>query len=463
MPVLVRRCLASVRRRLGVRLRSALAAAVVVAVTSLLAGGVLLITARAILLDNVNTAADDRAAQIAASVKGGGSDLGSLLRPSARDRTVVQLLDERGMVIAASDALSGQAPMSPLRPPTGKRVNDQRRLAGAHDEPFLIVALGVTTPAGNRTVLVGESLDAVGDSTEAIIVALLLGLPLLALVVGGATFLFVGRTLRPVEAMRRQAALITSRNLHARLPVPAADDEIAALASTMNTMLDRIESASAAQRRFVGDASHELRSPLATVQANADLLDGADLAETAARSVGRIRTESARMARLVEDLLLLARVDDDGLRLRRQEVDLDDLVYTERERLAFEHPELTVRATIEPVRVTGDADGLLRVVRNLIDNSARHAATTVTVTVAARDDTAEIMIGNDGPPIPAADRERIFDRFVRLDDSRSRVGGGTGLGLAIARDIVGAHGGTLTVDDLDEGAAMRIRLPLALQ
>jgi signal transduction histidine kinase len=456
--------LLTLRRRLGVRLRSALAAAVVVVVTSLLAGGVLLVTARSVLLDNITTRADDRAAQVAAALAGGGSDLATLLRPSARDRTVVQVLDASGAVLAASDALSGQSPMSPLRPVTGQRVREQRHLPGTRDEPFRIVAQGVSTTSGPRTVLVGESLDSVDDGTGAIIVALLVGLPVLAVVVAIATFLFVGRTLRPVEAMRAQAALITSRNLHERLPVPAADDEIAALAATMNTMLDRIEAASAAQRRFVGDASHELRSPLATVQANADLLDEflgrADLPEPAARSVGRIRTESGRMARLVEDLLLLARMDDDGLRLRRQDVDLDDLVYTERDRLSLEHPALNVRATFEPVRVSGDADSLLRVVRNLIDNSARHAARNVTVSVGTRDGMAEIVVGNDGPPIPAADRERIFDRFVRLDDSRSRTDGGTGLGLSIARDIVAAHGGTLTVDDLGRGAAMRIRLPL---
>jgi signal transduction histidine kinase len=454
--------LVSLRRRLGVRLRSALAAAAVVAVASLLAGGVLLIVSRGILVDNVNTEVDDRASRLAAALAGGGSDLATLLRPSARDHTVVQVLDESGQVVAASDALAGQGPISPQRPAVGARSRDQQWLPGDHDDSFRIVALTVRTPAGVRTILAGESLDSADDGTGAIAVALALGLPLLAAVVGGATFLFVGRTLRPVEAMRRQAALITSHNLHERLPVPASDDEVGALASTMNTMLDRIEAASAAQRRFVGDASHELRSPLATVQANADLLDGAGLPEPAARSVGRIRAESARMARLVEDLLLLARADDNALRRRRHDVDLDDIVYTERERLGLEHPGLDVRATLEPVRVTGDADALLRAVRNLIDNAARHAAHHVTISVGLSGDAAEIVIGNDGSPIPAADRARIFGRFVRLDDSRSRTDGGTGLGLAIAREIVTAHGGTLTVDDLDRGTAMRIRLPLDL-
>jgi signal transduction histidine kinase len=453
--------LSRLRRRLGVRLRSALAAAVVVMVASLLAGGVLLVSARGMLLDNISTAANDRAAQVAAALKGDAAGLTALLRPSPRERTVVQVLDASGAIIAASDALAGEAPMSARRPAAGRRRHEERRLPFAHDEPFWIVATGVSTNSGLRTVLVGESLDTVDDGTEAVIAAMLVGLPLLAVLVGAATFLFVGRTLRPVEAMRRQAASITSRNLHARLPVPETDDEIAALASTMNTMLDRIESASAAQRRFVGDASHELRSPLATVQANVDLLESADLPAGPTRSIARIRRESGRMARLVEDLLLLARVDDDGgLRIRREDVDLDDLVLAEWERVGLEHPELTVTGTVEPVRVTGDADALQRVFRNLVDNAARHAARTLSISVRTVDGHGELVVGNDGPPIAAADRDRIFDRFVRLDDSRSRAGGGTGLGLPIARDIVAAHAGTLTVDDLDEGTAMRLTLPL---
>jgi len=446
------------RRRLGVRMRSALAAAGVVAVTSVLAGGVLLVTARSILLDNVESAADDRATQVVAALHGTGADLATVLRPSARERTVVQVVDATGAVVAASDAITGLRPMSDLRPSAGDRLRDRRRLPVAHDEAFHIVAVGVNTPAGPQTVLVGESLDPVDDATEAILAALLLGLPLLAILVGAATFHFVGRTLRPVEAMRRQAASITSRNLHARLPVPAADDEIAALADTMNTMLDRIESAAAAQRRFAADASHELRSPLATIQANADLLEGALLPSAPARSVARIQRESIRMARLVADLLLLARADE-GLRLRREDVDLDDLVYAERERAALEHPELRLDGQIEPVRIQGDSDSLQRVLRNLVDNAARHAEKTLTISVRAEPGAGEVVVGNDGPPIAAADRDRIFDRFVRLDDSRSRSDGGTGLGLSIARDIVTAHGGALTVDDLSDGAALRIRLP----
>jgi signal transduction histidine kinase len=452
---------ARLRRRLGVRMRSALAAGFVVAVASVLAGGVLLVTARGILIDNVNTAANDRAGQVATALStGDAAALTTALRPSPRERTVVQVVSAAGRVTAASDAISGIPPISTLRPGPGERVREQRRLAVGHNEPFRIVAAGVNTRSGLQTVLVAESLDTVDDGTEAIIAALLIGLPVLALVVGIATFLFVGRTLRPVEAMRRQAATITSKNLHARLPVPAADDEIAALASTMNTMLDRIEAASAAQRRFVADASHELRSPLATIHANIDLLGAAELPASSARPVARIHRESTRMARLVDDLLLLARVDDHALRLRQEEVDLDDLVYAERDRVAVEHPQLAIEGSVAPVRVVGDSDQLHRVLRNLVDNATRHARHCVTIGLEADGGEGQVVVGNDGPAIEVGDRVRIFDRFVRLDDSRSRLGGGAGLGLPIARDIVVAHGGTLSVDDRTDGAALRIRLPI---
>jgi signal transduction histidine kinase len=166
------------------------------------------------------------------------------------------------------------------------------------------------------------------------------------------------------------------------------------------------------------------------------------------------------MSRLVDDLLLLARVDDQGLRPGRGDVDLDDLAYAERERVAVEHPELAVDGTIEPVRVAGDPDQLHRALRNLVDNAVRHARQRVTISVAADGAEGRVLVGNDGPPIRAADRTRIFDRFVRLDDSRSRSGGGAGLGLPIAREIVVAHGGSLRVDDTDDGATLRMCLPI---
>lgn len=450
-----------VRRRLGVRMRSALAAAFVVAVASILSGIALVVAAQLILLDNVDQSNNQRAAQVAAAVgQSDGASLTAAIRPSPRDRTFVQVVDADGRVVAASAAVGGAGPISPLRPAAGQTVHEQRRLELAHDELFRIVAVGVSTPDGPRTVLVGQSMDEVDDGTEATVGAIAVGLPLLTVVVGAATFLFVGRTLRPVEAMRRQADTITASSLHTRLPVPSADDEIAALAHTMNTMLDRIEAATAAQHRFVADASHELRSPLATIHAGLDLLAAAELPDGAAQHVVRMHRESGRMARLIADLLLLAKVDESGLKVRHEDVDLDDIVYAERDRLTAERPDLHVEAKVSPVRASGDHHQLQRAVRNLVDNAARHARHRIALAVATENDHAVLTVTDDGPGIPEADRERIFDRFVRLDDNRSRTGGGTGLGLPIAREIVSAHGGTLTAGDAPGGGAvLRIRVP----
>jgi signal transduction histidine kinase len=445
------------RRRLGVRMRSALAASLVVAVTSVLAGIAFVLAAHVILVNSVDQSADQRANQVAAALgQTGTASIGS----PPRDRTVVQVLDTGGRVLAASVAVDAATPMSPLRPPAGRTLREQRRLDIAHDELFRVVAVGVGTPDGDRIVLVAQSLDEVDDGTEAATGAVLIGLPLLTLIVGAATFLFVGRTLHPVEAMRRQAARISATNLHARLPVPVAEDEIAALATTMNTMLARIEAASVAQRRFVADASHELRGPLSTIHAGLDLLGGAPLPPDIATQVTRMRGESTRMARLVSDLLLLARVDESGLRRRHEDVDLDDLVYGERDRVAAAQPDLRVEVRAAPVRVTGDAHQLQRALRNLVDNAARHARTRLVLTLGADGAWAEITVADDGPGIPEADRERVFDRFVRLDEDRSRLAGGTGLGLPIARDIVAAHGGTVTLAGTPGGGAtVRVRLP----
>jgi signal transduction histidine kinase len=461
MNALRRRLAGWLRQRLGVRLRTALAAAGVVAVASVLTGIALVVTAHYILEGGVDQTAGQRAAQVAAVVGDGtGPDLAAAVRSVPGDRTVVQVLDPAGAVVAASASVTGAGPVSPLRPAAGQTVREERQLAIAEKEPFRIVAVGVGTADGVHVVLVAQSMDAINDGTYAATGALLVGLPLLTAVVGVATFLFVGRSLRPVEAMRREAAVISATNLHRRLPVPTAIDEVGALATTMNTMLDRIETASAAQRRFVADASHELRSPLSTIHAGLDILGTARLPEHATAQVTRMHEESDRMARLIDDLLLLARVDESGLGLRREDVDLDDLVYAERDRIAAARPDLAVEVHATPVRVSGDPHHLHRIVRNLVDNAARHARRTVSLTLAGPDGTAEITVADDGPGIPDADRERVFERFVRLDEDRSRQRGGAGLGLPIARELVVAHGGTVAVGSAPGGGAQfHVALP----
>jgi signal transduction histidine kinase len=450
------------RRHAGVRLRSALAAAAVVAVALALAAVLVVTLTRTLLTSSLDAAATRRATEVAAAVSAGDdARLAQTLRAGPGEQTVTQVIDGAGTVVAASAAIEGEPPLSPLRPSPGQTLREKRALPVAEQEPFQIVAVGMDTPHGPRIVLAAQSLRPVLDSTRVLSTVLAAGLPLLVLVVGAATFLFVGRSLRPVEAIRQRVSGITGRDMRARVPVPAANDEVAALAETMNAMLDRLESAATNQRRFVADAGHELRSPLATIHAGLDILAAnAGLPDTASRHVVRLQGETVRLGRLVADLLLLARVDEHGLTLRHDDVDLDDLAYTERDRLALEHPRLRVKLSVSPVRVTGDPHHLGRALRNLVDNAARYARTTVTIGVSADPATAYVEVSDDGPGIPATERARVFDRFVRLDDSRSRTDGGTGLGLSITNEIVTAHGGTVTIADTDTGALLRIALPI---
>ncbi len=426
-------------RRLGVRLRSALAAAAVSAAALVVVAVVFVFEIRSALTDGVDTAAVRRAEEVAAAVRSGDRDaVERAVRAGVGDGPLVQVVAADGTVTAASDPEVATAPMSPLRPAAGQVRREDRRL---DDDAFRVVALGLDEQV---TVLVGQSLEPVGDGTEAVTDGLSAGLPVVVLLVGAATFVFVGRALRPVEAMRQQAATIGATSLDARLPVPEARDEVARLAVTMNAMLDRIETANATQRQFVADAGHELRNPLATIHAGLELLGKEPAVQEQA---ARLRTESARMSVLVEDLLLLARADEHALRMRRQDVDVDDLVYAERAGLAARRPDLTVRVDVRPARVVGDAEHLRRMLRNLTDNAARHARSVVSITVAAEADSVVLHVSDDGPGVPAEQRERVFDRFVRLDDSRSRGAGGAGLGLAIVRQIVTAHDGRVTILD----------------
>lgn len=451
--------------RLGsVRLRSALSAAVVVAFAVGVAALGLVIAAEDTLTSNVDATAAQRSDQVVAAIRAGDEiRLAETLAASPGDQTLVQILTPAGEVVAASDAISGRPPLTGVRPAVGETVQAEARLPLRVTDPFRIVATGVPTGDGGRIVVVAQSLGPVNESIEVITGAALVAMPLLAAVAGAATFLFVGRSLRPVEQIRRRVATITSRDLHARVPVPRVHDEIGALAETMNAMLDRLQASTEAQRRFVADASHELRSPLTTLQVGLDVLAAND--ELPQHQIHRLQGEATRLGQLVADLLLLARIDEHAEPAVASDVDLDDLAYRQRDRLQAQYPRLRIRAQVVPARVQANPGHLDRAIRNLADNAARHARSEVTLIVNVHSGLAELTVSDDGPGIAVADRERVFDRFIRLDDSRTRSDGGAGLGLSIAREIVQAHGGTLVIDDNQEtggsGACLRLRLPAA--
>ncbi|WP_431770933.1 ATP-binding protein [Streptomyces cucumeris] len=286
----------------------------------------------------------------------------------------------------------------------------------------------------------------------------------LVLFVAGLTWLLVGRALRPVAAIRREVTEITERDLHRRVPVPAARDEIARLARTMNATLDRLHQAMTRQRRFVADASHELRSPIAAVRTQLELAMARPHRTDWPSAVHKALQDTERLQAVASDLLLLARLDAQDAP-PRSPVDLRALAAEEARR----HPG-TVALTpagdgtgpaADPV-VHGSRVQLSRLLTNLTDNARRHTRASVRLTVGRYEDAVELTVDDDGPGIPEADRGRVFERFTRLDHARARQDGGTGLGLAIAHDIAHAHGGTLTVLTSPEGGArLLLRLPRA--
>ena len=240
--------------------------------------------------------------------------------------------------------------------------------------------------------------------------------------------------------------------------MPAGRDELARLAETMNRVLERLRRADTSRRAFVADAGHELRSPLTTIRVLLDRLAEERPVEERRLVAARASAEVDRLSLLVDDLLTLASADEHALPLTTAEVDLDDVVLAESGVLRARG--MPVAVTVEPVRVDGDAARLGRVVRNLLENAERHRVQSVRVTLSHEGDTALLTVDNDGPPVAPEDRARIFGRFVRLDDSRTRDTGGTGLGLAIVSEIVAAHGGTVAAEETAEGwCRFAVRLP----
>jgi signal transduction histidine kinase len=260
--------------------------------------------------------------------------------------------------------------------------------------------------------------------------------------------------------MRAEVDAISSTRLDRRVPRPATRDEIGRLADTMNRMLDRLERAHGRQRRFIADASHELRSPIAAVRQQAEVaLAHPDRASTGDLAAA-VHAESLRMQSLVDDLLLLARADEQALSLRRRPVDLDDLVFTEARRLRDAGMPVDVRG-VSAARVDGDPTTLSRVLHNLGDNAARHARQRIAFVLSEEDGHAELHVDDDGPGVPETDRRRVFERFVRLDESRVHTGG-SGLGLSIVAELVAAHGGTVAIAGGPLGGArVTVRLPLS--
>ncbi|MFG2625493.1 ATP-binding protein [Streptomyces sp. NPDC048473] len=480
----------------SVRARAALGATAVVALALIGAGLAVLLVLRANLTDQAGLQAEVVAREVAGQL---ALDVPyDRLEMREEEDHPVQVTDEDGRVVAVSkdlEAISGtgteQVKPAPS-PAAGNsdddgsngdgRDGDGRDDDGSDDgdddhstpgrgevdsgEPdfsngtatvdgdtadYRFASVRATTSAGvTLTVHAGAPLAAEQEAVGTVRGAMLIGLPVLLLVVAGVTWLVTRRALRPVEGIRREMAAITaSEDLSRRVPEPGSRDEIARLARTTNETLTALEASVDRQRRFVADASHELRSPIASLRTQLEV--GA--AHPELLDVPGAVADTVRLQALAADLLLLARLDA-GERPGRTTLDLGALVHEEvSQRTGDRIPVAVSVPDSGAFEVAGSRGQLARVIGNLLDNAERHAERAVAVSVRGERGGAVVAVTDDGAGVPPDERERIFERFVRLDDARTRDEGGAGLGLAIARDVAARHGGRLTVDGAPEGGA----------
>jgi signal transduction histidine kinase len=399
-PRLSRGLLASVRLRVT-------AAATLAVVAVLVVAGIALVQAQGRqLLDRVDETVAQRADELAAEIRAGNSNPALTARGAD---TVSQVVGSDGRVLAASPALSGKPALV-----TGPRQPGPRTV---HDVPletgeYRLVARVISTPDGPVTLLVAGSLDDVAESTDAVRRSLLVGIPVVAAILAVFVWILVGRLLR------------------------------------------RVELANAAQQRFVADASHELRTPLARMRTELEV----DLAHPGTSDATATRRslleETVELQHLTDDLLLLARSDAGGWSGSHVLVDLDAVVLTECRAATVPEGIGLDTSGVAPTQTRGDAGQLARAFRNGLENALRHASSAVAVTVGQADGSARVTVTDDGPGIPVADRRRVFDRFIRLDDARSTTAGGSGLGLAITREIVEHHGGRVWVEAAPGGGTV---------
>lgn len=442
------------------RVRTTAGATLVVGLALLIGAAVLVGVLRRSLENSVKTSVGLRANDVAGLLDSGASpeDLAVEAKPDD-DISLVQVLDASGQVVVSSSNVIGQPAVARLSNGGTRRV---RGISISPEDRYLVVAAS-TAPGRDPTltVLAARSLEPLEETITRVTQALGVGLPSLLLLVALTTWTVVGRALRPVGAIGAEVRSITESGLDRRVPEPSTDDEIGRLARTMNAMLSRLQGARDRQREFVSDASHELRSPIASIRHQLEVAlahpDATDLPNLARD----LLDEDLRMQQVVEDLLLLARTDEGAVTLVREQVDLDDLALDQARRVRGTHGPVQVDTSdVHAVRVSGDPNQLARAVRNLVDNAVRHASSQIAIGVVVDGDSALLTVDDDGPGVPSDDRARVFERFTRLDHARARPTGGSGLGLAIVARVTEAHGGTVRCSEGPGGGArFELRLP----
>jgi signal transduction histidine kinase len=449
------------RRSLRARLTLTTTAALAVA---LAAGAVLLhATLNRSLIRGLDSTASQGAREVAALAD---ADRLPDPVPVAAGTLTVQVLGPGGRIVAASPGADRLVPLLPV--PQAAANARAGRAVLLDGEPFGIPyqlrVVAVRTHDGD-TVLAAVDFEQVKSSVITLTRALWVGTPLLLLLLAWVTWLVVGSTLRPIAALRRGAQEVTATAQPRALPLPEARDEVHSLAVTLNDMLARLEAAQQRQRGLISDTAHELRSPIASIRAQLEVaLDHPDQQDWR-QTASDVLADTLRLARLAEDLLLLARLDECGTGRAGTGTPVDLAALAAEEAARAAGGRVGVQAVSDgPCTVTGDVEALRRLLVNLIENAVRYAKSRVDVSVGADGTDVVLSVADDGPGIPAAEREGAFGRFVRLDDARSRDddgGGGAGLGLSIVRATAQAHGGRAWLEDAEPGLRAMVSLPAA--
>ena len=443
----------------SLRLRMVLAAVAVLAVLLVAAALGFDQLLRSRLIGNLDSSLQAQTADRAALLDGGATP--DVMTTGAGEEDVVAVLTPSGTVLASTGARHPDV-LADLAPGTvvglDLALTEASEDGGESEAPQPAGRHGHDRrcPQGRRR----SATESVDDDLTAARNLLFGGIPLVLALAAVLVWIVVGRALRPVDELRGDVDAIVATGVGQRVGAPGTADEIDRLASTMNEMLGRLDDQAEGRHRFVSDASHELKSPVANVRAlvesAGDDLTPAQWADLRTALVG----ESNRLQLLVDDLLFLARGDEGRLEPARDVVHLDDVVFDEAERL---NPltSVTIDASaVTPVDVVGDQALLSRLVRNLVENAARHATSRVSLDLQAEDGRARLIVGDDGPGVPQAEQDRVFERFARVETGRGRSAGGTGLGLAIVAQIAGDHGGRVEVGTAaDGGAAFVVDLP----
>ncbi|MGW0957632.1 HAMP domain-containing sensor histidine kinase [Streptomyces gelaticus] len=444
--------------RRSLRLKLTAAAALVMAAGLAGAAVLLVVWLHTSLIHDLDQTALQRAQVVAADED--NNRISVEVPATSHAEAAVQVVDRKGHVLAGSANLRGLPRVFtfPADRSGTPRAHTVQGIPEHEDATWRAVGVPAGTADNPVTVYVALPTESIDHGSSELTAGLATGVPAVVALLTGIVWLLTGRALRPVDAMRAQTAEITGTDLSRRLDVPPANDALGRLATTFNDLLGRLDTAARRQRRFVADAAHELRSPLSTLHTRLEIAHHHPESTRWKTLAPDLLRETERLNHLVDDLVQLARLDARP-RLRTRPVDLDEIVFAE-VREARSRTRLVIdQHAVGAARLTGDEDALARVVRNLLDNALRHAATRIDISLRTLHDTACLVVADDGPGIPEADRERVFGRFTRLDDARTRDTGGSGLGLAIVRDIVTAHHGSTHIEDNRPGTRMVVLLP----